>query len=51
ESGRWTVDVAGGVVEIGDEFDNETDRHVATILAESVPGVTQVHATCLQTPE
>ncbi|MEC3982393.1 CBS domain-containing protein [Amycolatopsis sp. H20-H5] len=51
EPGRWTIAVAGGVVEIGDEFDNETDRHVATILAESVPGVTQVHATCLQTQE
>lgn len=36
---RWQVEVHDGVVRIRDEFDDETDRHVATVLAESVPGV------------
>ena len=39
--GRWHVEVHGGVVSIADEFDDETDRHVATVLAEAVPGVTR----------
>jgi len=37
---RWTVDVRDGAVAINDEFDNATDRHVATVLAEAVRGVT-----------
>ncbi|MEU6641551.1 CBS domain-containing protein [Saccharomonospora sp. NPDC046836] len=37
---RWTVHVRDGVATIVDEYDDETDRHVATVLAESVPGVT-----------
>lgn len=41
---RWTVRVHDGRVEIGDAFDNATDRHVATVLAESVPGVIRAHA-------
>ncbi|GLY70557.1 CBS domain-containing protein [Amycolatopsis taiwanensis] len=41
---RWTVDVRGGEATIIDRFDIERDRQVATILAESVPGV--VHARC-----
>ena len=36
---RWRVEVHDGMVSIGDEFDDETDRHVATVLAEAVPGV------------
>ncbi|NIJ12286.1 CBS domain-containing protein [Saccharomonospora amisosensis] len=36
---RWTVEVDDGVVTIVDEYDDPTDRHVATLLAESVPGV------------
>jgi CBS-domain-containing membrane protein len=40
---RWTVRVRDGRVEISDEFDNATDRHVATVLAEAVPGVTSAH--------
>ncbi|HKS43497.1 MAG TPA: CBS domain-containing protein [Amycolatopsis sp.] len=36
---RWQVDVHDGVVRITDAFDDETDRHVATLLAEAVPGV------------
>lgn len=42
---RWTVDVHDGAVAITDEFDNATDRHVATVLAEAVPGVTTVAVT------
>jgi CBS domain-containing protein len=41
---RWHVDVHDGIVAIGDEFDDETDRHVATVLAESVPGVVRATA-------
>jgi len=41
---RWTVQVHDGRVEISDEFDNATDRHVATVLAEAVPGVISAHA-------
>ena len=41
---RWTVAVHDGCVEIHDEFDDETGRHVATVLAEGVPGVTEAHA-------
>lgn len=41
---RWKVEVHDGVVAIGDEFDSETDRHVATVLAEAVPGVVRATA-------
>jgi CBS domain-containing protein len=36
---RWQVAVHDGVVTIDDEYDDPTDRHVATVLAEAVPGV------------
>jgi CBS domain-containing protein len=42
---RWTVEVHGGAVEVVDAFDDVTDRHVATVLAQAVPGVTAVHVT------
>ena len=42
-TGRWTVDVVGGAVTIRDAFESDTDRHVATVLAEAVPGVVVVH--------
>ncbi|MEV6872088.1 CBS domain-containing protein [Amycolatopsis sp. NPDC051128] len=42
---RWTVEVHDGAVEVVDAFDDETDRHVATVLAEAVPGVTAVRVT------
>lgn len=42
---RWRIAVHDGVVQIVDEFDDETDRHVATVLAESVPGVVSATAT------
>jgi CBS domain-containing protein len=40
--GRWTVEVEGGSVTITDAMKNESDRHVATVLAEAVRGVTVV---------
>ena len=36
---RWQVRVRDGVAHIVDQFENETDRHVATLLALAVPGV------------
>ncbi|GAA4552421.1 CBS domain-containing protein [Amycolatopsis samaneae] len=36
---RWTVRVDDGVVRITDAYDDETDRHVAVLLAQAVPGV------------
>ena len=41
-SDRWTVTVHGGTVDIVDDFDDATDRHVAQVIAESVPGVATV---------
>ena len=41
-SDRWTVTVHDGVVDIIDDFDDATDRHVAKVIAESVPGVAEV---------
>jgi CBS-domain-containing membrane protein len=38
-SGRWTIDVNDGNVRIADQFDDDTDRHVAQLLALAVPGV------------
>jgi CBS domain-containing protein len=46
---RWRVEVNDGMVTIGDQFDDESDRHVATVLAEAVPGV--VRATAFATHE
>ncbi len=40
---RWSVDVSDGVVELGDEYGDETERHIAIVLGESVPGVIAVH--------
>lgn len=42
---RWEVDVHGGVVSIADQFDDKNDHHVATALAEAVPGVVCAHTT------
>jgi len=50
---RWRIEVRDGMVSIGDQFDGrddaETDRHVATVLAQAVPGV--VRATAFATRE
>lgn len=39
--GRWTVEAIGVI--ITDALENKTDRHVATVPAEAVRGVTVVH--------
>ncbi|AHH95888.1 CBS domain-containing protein [Kutzneria viridogrisea] len=39
---RWTVTVQDGVVHIIDDLDDDTDRHVAQIIAEAVLGVVRV---------
>ena len=44
---RWQVEVHGGVVTITDQFDDETDRHVAIAIAEAVPGVVRADATAV----
>ena len=36
---RWTVEVADGDVTVRDQFDEASDRQVAQVLAEAVPGV------------
>jgi CBS domain-containing protein len=38
-SGRWKIDVRDGNVRIADQFDDDSDRHVAQLLALAVPGV------------
>jgi predicted transcriptional regulator len=38
-SGRWKIDVRDGCVHITDQYDDDTDRHVARLLALAVPGV------------
>lgn len=42
-SGRWTVAVHDGAAAITDQYDDATDRHVAGVIAEAIPGVTSVH--------
>lgn len=44
-SHRWQVEVKDGKVSIVDSRDDETDRHVAEVLARAVAGVTDVHVT------
>ncbi|MET9226188.1 CBS domain-containing protein [Lentzea sp. NPDC003310] len=39
---RWVVQVSGGKMSIVDKMDNDTDRHVAEVLARAVAGVTDV---------
>jgi CBS domain-containing protein len=39
---RWTVEVNDGKVSIVDKMDDDTDRHVAEVLARAVAGVTDV---------
>lgn len=40
---RWQVEVRDGNVRIVDSRDDKTDRHVAILLAEVVPGVVSAH--------
>jgi CBS domain-containing protein len=45
---RWRVDVRDGVVSLGDEYEDETERHVAVVLAEAVPGVLAARVTSVR---
>lgn len=47
---RWTVRVRDGVVSLGDEYDDATERHVAIVIAESVPGVVAAHCERISVP-
>lgn len=40
--GDWNATVRDGVVTLVDEFDDEADRHIATVVAGAVPGVVDV---------
>ncbi|EME55109.1 HPP family protein [Amycolatopsis decaplanina] len=42
---RWTVEARDGVVRVDDAYDSYTDRHVAKLLAEAVPGVVEAKVT------
>ncbi|WP_340687993.1 CBS domain-containing protein [Amycolatopsis coloradensis] len=44
-SGRWTVEVTDGVCRIGDAYDDDSDRHVAKVIAEAIPGVVEAEVT------
>jgi hypothetical protein len=39
---RWEVAVTDGVVTLASEGADETDRHIATVVAECSPGVVDV---------
>ncbi|MFR9802342.1 CBS domain-containing protein [Pseudonocardia sp. RS010] len=39
---RWTVSVHDGVVTLADDTEDATERHVATVIAQNVPGVVDV---------
>jgi CBS domain-containing protein len=41
--GDWSATVNNGVVTLVDEFGDEADRHIATVIASAVPGVADVH--------
>jgi CBS-domain-containing membrane protein len=40
--GDWSATVENGVVTLVDEFGDEADRHIATVVASAVPGVADV---------
>ncbi|WP_018683757.1 CBS domain-containing protein [Actinokineospora enzanensis] len=46
--GRWSVRVDDGAVRITDRFDDPGDRHIARVLAESVPGVVRAQVRRLE---
>lgn len=41
--GNWSATVADGVVTLIDEYGDETDRHIATVIANAIPGVVDVN--------
>jgi len=46
--GRWQVDVHDGIVTLGDQLDDETERHIVTVLAGSVRGVIGVRVAAVR---
>jgi len=46
--GRWHVEVQDGIVTLGDPCEDETERHIAAVLAGSVRGVIGVRLAALQ---
>ncbi|WP_438387267.1 CBS domain-containing protein [Actinopolyspora saharensis] len=48
---RWSVEVDEGTALIVDAYDSAEDRHVARVLAESVPGVLRAHCTAAAAEE
>jgi CBS domain-containing protein len=42
---RWEVSVTDGVVTLTSEGADETDRHIAAVIAGAAPGVVDVHIT------
>ncbi|WP_410659270.1 HPP family protein [Amycolatopsis sp. lyj-112] len=42
---RWTVAVHDGECRIGDQYGNDTDHHVAKVIAEAIPGVVEAKVT------
>ncbi|MET0234287.1 MAG: CBS domain-containing protein [Kibdelosporangium sp.] len=40
--GDWSATVSDGVVTLVDEYGDETDRHIATVIANAIPGVVDV---------
>jgi CBS-domain-containing membrane protein len=43
--GDWSATVTDGVVTLVDEYGDETDRHIATVIANAIPGVVDVKIT------
>ncbi|GAB3887567.1 CBS domain-containing protein [Kibdelosporangium lantanae] len=43
--GDWKATVQGGVVTLVDEFGDQDEQHIATVVASAVPGVVDVRVT------
>ena len=43
--GDWKATVHGGVVTLVDEFGDQSEQHIATVVASAVPGVVDVRVT------
>jgi len=45
DRGDWHATVHGGVVTLVDEFGDQSEQHIATVVASAVPGVVDVRVT------
>jgi len=45
DRGDWHTTVHGGVVTLVDEFGDQSEQHIATVVASAVPGVVDVRVT------